>query len=83
MDAWQTIGNHMNEQPNANLLHALKTAFCYMPKAIEVNKYDHGDRVDGILADIQRVRETLLANGVDPDEVYGEMNPEEGGRSYY
>ena len=73
----------MNEQSTANALQALKTAFCYMPKAIEVNQYDHGDRVDRILADIQLVREALLSFGVDPDEVQGEMNPDEGGRSYY
>lgn len=73
----------MNEQLSVDLLQALKTAFCYMPKAIEVNKYDHGDRVDRILADIQLVREALLTNGIDPEEVYGEMNPDEGGRSYY
>lgn len=73
----------MNEQSNTDLLHALKTAFCYMPKSIEVNKYDHGDRVDRILSDIQLVREALLTLGVDPDEVYGELNPDEGGRSYY
>ena len=76
-------GTHMNEQTTADLLHALKTAFCYIPKAIEVNKYDYGDRVEKILSDIQLVREALLAHGVDPDEVYGEMNPDEGGRSYY
>lgn len=73
----------MSDKHIADLLHALKTAFCYMPKAIEVNKYDHGDRVERILADIQLVREALLANGIDPEEVYGEMNPDQGGRSYY
>lgn len=73
----------MQAKPNDSLLHALKIAFCYMPKAIEVNSYDHGDRVARILADIEQVREALQAQGVDPDEVAGEMNPDEGGRSYY
>ncbi len=73
----------MNEQLNIDMLHALKTAFCYMPKAIEVNKYDHGDRMDRILADIQLVREALLVNGIDPEEVKGELYPDDGGRSYY
>lgn len=73
----------MNDKPTDELLHALKIAFCYMPKAIEVNSYDHGDRVERILADIQQVREVLLAHGIDPEEVPGEMNPDEGGRSYY
>jgi len=72
----------MNEQ-FPDMLNALKIAFCYMPKAIEVNQYDHGDRVDKILTDIQVVREALLANGIDPEEVYGQMNPDQGGRSYY
>lgn len=73
----------MNDKPTDELLHALKIAFCYMPKAIEVNSYDHGDRVERILADIQQVREVLLAHGIDPEEVPSEMNPDEGGRSYY
>ncbi|MGC3980290.1 MAG: hypothetical protein QM808_03435 [Steroidobacteraceae bacterium] len=62
-------------------LWALKTAFCYMPKAIEVNRYDHGDRVEKILADIETVRAALLAQGIDPEEVYGEMNPDSTGPS--
>lgn len=73
----------MSEKPDDTLLHALKVAFCYLPKAIEVNKYDHGDRVEKILADIQVVREALVARGVDPEEVQSEMNPDAGGRSYY
>lgn len=73
----------MTDKLSEQNLHALKVAFCYLPKAIDVNKYDHGDRVEKILADIQLVREALLAQGVDPDEVYGEINPDEGGRSYY
>jgi hypothetical protein len=73
----------MSDQPSEALLHALKVAFCYLPKAIEVNQYDHGDRVDKVLADIHLVREALLAAGVDPEEVPGEINPDTGGRSYY
>jgi hypothetical protein len=49
-------------------LHALKIAFCYMPKAIEVNKYDYGDRAEKVLSDIQLVRDALLAQGIDPEE---------------
>jgi hypothetical protein len=64
------------------LLQALKIAFCYMPKAIEVNQYDYAGRVEKVLADIEAVREALLMQGVDPEEVAGEMNPE-GGRSFY
>jgi hypothetical protein len=71
----------MSEQLSEMYLHALKIAFCYLPKAIEVNRYDYGDRVDRVLADIQLVREALLAQGVDPEEVYGEMNPDSAGPS--
>jgi hypothetical protein len=73
----------MSEPLSEAYLNALKTAFCYMPKAIEVNQYDHGDRADKILADIQLVREALLAQGIDPEEVYGEMNPDDAGKSCY
>jgi hypothetical protein len=64
-------------------LHALKIAFCYMPKVIEVNKYDHGDKVDEILADIAVVRETLEIHGVDPEEVQDEMHPSNAPNSCY
>lgn len=64
-------------------LHALKVAFCYMPKAIEVNEYDYAGRVEKILADINTVREVLLINDVDPDEVYGDLNPDDSPNSTY
>jgi hypothetical protein len=71
----------MRDKLSEQNLQALKTAFCYMPKPIDVNTFDYGDRVDRIISDIQIVRETLLAQGVDPDEVYGEMNPDNAGPS--
>ncbi len=64
-------------------LHALKVAFCYMPKAIEVNEFDFAGRVDKVLADIETVREILLINDTDPDEVYGDMNPDDSPNSSY
>lgn len=64
-------------------LHALKVAFCYMPKAIEVNEYDYAGRVEKILEDINTVREVLLINDVDPDEVYGDLNPDDSPNSTY
>lgn len=73
----------MNDPVNEAQLHALKVAFCYMPKARDVNQYDHGDQVEKILAHINLVREALLSAGVDPDEVPGEINPDAGGQSYY
>ena len=64
-------------------LQALKTAFCYMPKANDVNEYDHPGRVDQILADIEAVKEVLLINGVDPDEVVDEIHPDRANNSSY
>ena len=54
-----------------------------MPKAIEVNKYEYGDRYQTVLEQIQIVRETLLLNDVDPEEVYGEINPDSTPNSSY
>ncbi|RYD71657.1 MAG: penicillin-binding protein [Sphingobacteriales bacterium] len=68
---------------NADTLQALKIAFTYMPKAIEVNKYEYGERYQTVLAHIEAVREILLLNGVDPEEVYGEINPDSTPRSSY
>jgi len=64
-------------------LQALKIAFSYMPKAIEVNKYEYGDRYQTVLEHIQIVREALLVNDVDPEEVYGEINPDRTPNSSY
>ncbi len=68
---------------DSDSLEALKIAFCYMPKAIDVNEFDFAGRVDRIIADIESVREVLLANDVDPDEVYGELNPDNSPNSCY
>lgn len=73
----------MSEKINNDALHALKIAFSYMPKAIEVNKYEYGDRYQTVLEHIQTVRETLLLNDVDPEEVYGEINPDSTPNSSY
>jgi hypothetical protein len=73
----------MSEKINQASLNALKIAFTYMPKSIEVTKYDYGDRCEKILAQIETVRETLLINDVDPDEVHGEINPESTPNSTY
>jgi hypothetical protein len=73
----------MSEKMNEDALQALKIAFSYMPKAIEVNKYEYGDRYQKVLEHIEAVREELLINDVDPDEVYGEINPENTPNSTY
>ena len=64
-------------------LTALKIAFTYMPQSIEVTKYEYGEGYEKVLAHIEAVRETLLDNGVDPDEVAGEINPDRSPNSYY
>jgi hypothetical protein len=64
-------------------LMVLKIAFSYMPKAIEVTKYEYGDRYQAVLKHIEAVRETLLINDVDPDEVSGEIDPDNTPNSSY
>ncbi len=64
-------------------LHALKTAFCYMPKANDVNEFDFPGRVEQILGDIDIVREVLLINDVDPDEVADDIHPDQANNSSY
>ncbi|WP_439106184.1 penicillin-binding protein [Congregibacter sp.] len=64
-------------------LTALKTAFTFMPQAIEVTKYEYGERYERVLEQVQMVRACLLEQGVDPDEVAGEINPDTSPNSYY
>ena len=66
----------MSEKIEKPTLEALKIAFTYMPKPIEVNKYEYGDRYQTVLDHIEEVREVLFANNIDPEEVYGDINPE-------
>ena len=66
----------MSAKMNKSELEALKIAFTYMPRGIEVTKYEYGDRHQIVLDHIQAVREVLFVNDVDPEEVYGEVNPE-------
>lgn len=73
----------MSEKINDEALEALKIAFSYMPKAIEVTKYEYGDRHQKVLEHIELVRQVLLINEVDPEEVYGDVNPESTPNSSY
>ena len=73
----------MSEKMNDEALDALKIAFSYMPKTIEVTKYEYGDRHQKVLEHIETVRQVLLINDVDPEEVYGEVNPENTPNSSY
>lgn len=73
----------MSEKVSADALKALKIAFSYMPKAIEVTQYEYGDNYHKVIEHIEAVREVLLINDVDPDEVNGEINPESTPHSSY
>lgn len=73
----------MSEKINQSSLNALKIAFTYMPRSIEVTKFEYGDRYQKVLDHIETVREILLINDVDPEEVYGEINPENTPNSTY
>jgi len=73
----------MSEKTDEAALNALKIAFTYMPKSIEVTKYEYGDRYRTVLEHIEAVREILLLNDVDPEEVHGEINPSATPNSTY
>lgn len=73
----------MSEKLNSDALHALKIAFSYMPNAIEVTKYEYGDHYTVVLEHIETVKEILLLNDVDPEEVQGDINPEHTPNSSY
>lgn len=73
----------MSDKLSDNALNALKIAFSYMPNAIEVTQYEYGDNYQLVLEHIETVKEVLLLNDVDPDEVYGEVNPHDSPNSMY
>ena len=73
----------MSEKMSESSLNALKVAFTYMPRSIEVTKFEYGDRYQKVLDHIETVREILLTNDVDPEEVYGKINPESSPNSTY
>lgn len=65
------------------LIDALKIAFTYMPHPVEVNRFEYGEETDRVLAQVNMVREVLLAYGIDPEEVAGEINPDSSPNSCY
>lgn len=73
----------MTEKMSDDALNALKIAFCYMPRAIEVTKYEYGNNYKKVLEHIETVREQFFLNDIDPEEVYGEINPESTPNSSY
>ncbi|MFT5451375.1 MAG: hypothetical protein ACI9N9_000859 [Enterobacterales bacterium] len=77
------MGVGMSEKMDQPTLNALKIAFTYMPKLIEVTKYEYGDSFQKVLDHIEAVKEILFINDVDPEEVYGEINPENSPNSTY
>ncbi len=77
------MSDKTSDKMSESALNALKIAFTYMPKSIEVTKYEYGDSYQKILDHIESVREILLINDVDPEEVYGEVNPESTPNSTY
>lgn len=66
-----------------NTLTALKIAFTFMPHPVDITKYEYGDDADKIREQVNFVREALLAQGVDPDEVQGDINPDSTPNSCY
>lgn len=66
-----------------SVLNALKIAFSYMPNAIDVTRYEYGDGYMQILEHINAVKEVLLEHDIDPDEVYGEIHPDDSPNSMY
>ncbi|HHX35580.1 MAG: penicillin-binding protein [Pseudomonas sp.] len=73
----------MTDKLSSDALQALKIAFIYMPKAIEVTKYEYGEHYQVVLGHIETVKEMLLLNDVDPEEVYGEIDPQNTPNSSY
>ena len=73
----------MSDRMSEDALHALKVAFIYMPKPMDVNRFDHGEQFQRVLDEIELVREMLRLNDVDPDEVEGELRPDSTPNSCY
>lgn len=73
----------MTEPTDPDLIEALKVAFCFMPKLIDVTSYEYGERADIVTGQIDFVRGVLLAHDIDPDEVFDEINPDQAPNSSY
>lgn len=54
-----------------------------MPQAIKVNKYEYSENYQKVLEHIDCMRATLLENNVDPDEVSGDIDPDNIPNSRY
>jgi len=54
-----------------------------MPKLIEITAYEYGERADSVREQVELVRGVLLDSGIDPDEVFDEINPDDAPNSSY
>lgn len=73
----------MGDNQDPDLLQALKVAFTYMPKLIEVTSYEYGERCEKVTDQVEFVRGVLLEHDIDPDEVFDDINPDEAPNSSY
>jgi len=60
---------------HSELLEALKLAFCHMPENVFLTQREYAENLPKIKEEVNIVRNILMANGVDPDKLYNEMNP--------
>lgn len=58
-----------------SLLDALKIAYCYMPESNELTAEQFGENIEKVKEEVEAVRAVLVAEGVDPDKIYNELNP--------
>lgn len=70
----RTIRQRVLATMDKYIVSALKIAFTYMPRSIEITKFEYGDSYQNVLQPMQAVKEIVLIDTVDPDEVYGEIN---------
>ena len=73
----------MNTTADNDLLEALKTAYCFMPNLMDITQYEYGDQADRITGQVEFVRGVLQSQGIDPDEVADEINPDDASKSCY
>jgi len=55
-------------------LRALKIAFTYTPRQIELNKFEYGEKYELVPEHNETVHEMLLLNDTNPDEVYDDID---------
>ena len=73
----------MTSEIPQDVLDALKTAYAYMPHLADITSFEYGERCDKVREDVETVRGVLLDQGIDPDEVFDEINPDLAPNSSY